>query len=154
MVAAEAAAAGSPPLVARHSGLAEVAAGLEEAYPERLRHLASFETGDAADLARKLNELLALPAAGSRRAQSRRPSRGRRAVVVDERRAEAARSGLNVAVPRPASSRLVLPPMGEEQRVSLAGASRDVTRCVRPTAPISPLRSKKSSRSSIPRRSN
>ena len=33
MVAAEAAAAGCPPLVARHSGLAEVAAGLEEAYP-------------------------------------------------------------------------------------------------------------------------
>jgi glycosyltransferase involved in cell wall biosynthesis len=60
MVAAEAAAAGSPPLVARHSGLAEVAAGLEEEYPERLRHLASFATGDAADLARKLEELLAL----------------------------------------------------------------------------------------------
>jgi glycosyltransferase involved in cell wall biosynthesis len=62
MVAAEAAAAGSPPLVARHSGLAEVAAGLEEEYPERLRHLASFATGDAADLARKLDELLTLPA--------------------------------------------------------------------------------------------
>jgi glycosyltransferase involved in cell wall biosynthesis len=60
MVAAEAAAAGSPPLVARHSGLAEVAAGLEEEYPERFRHLASFETGDAPDLARKLRELLAL----------------------------------------------------------------------------------------------
>src|SRR5207253_11380926 len=30
MVAAEAAAAGSPPLVARHSGLAEIAAGIEE----------------------------------------------------------------------------------------------------------------------------
>ena len=60
MVAAEAAAAGSPPLVARHSGLAEVAAGLEEEYPERFRHLASFATGDAADLARKLEELLAL----------------------------------------------------------------------------------------------
>ncbi len=60
MVAAEAAAAGSPPLVARHSGLAEVAAGLEEEYPERFRHLASFETGNAADLARKLGELLAL----------------------------------------------------------------------------------------------
>lgn len=60
MVAAEAAAAGSPPLVARHSGLAEVAAGLEEEYPARVRQLASFETGDAADLARKLNELLAL----------------------------------------------------------------------------------------------
>jgi glycosyltransferase involved in cell wall biosynthesis len=60
MVAAEAAAAGSPPLVARHSGLAEVAAGLEEEYPERFRHLASFRTGDAADLARTLGELLAL----------------------------------------------------------------------------------------------
>jgi glycosyltransferase involved in cell wall biosynthesis len=60
MVAAEAAACGCPPLVARHSGLAEVAAGIEEEYPERLRHLASFETGDAADLARKLNEILAL----------------------------------------------------------------------------------------------
>ncbi len=60
MVAAEAAAAGSPPLVARHSGLAEVAAGLEEEYPARFRHLASFETGNAADLAAKLTELLAL----------------------------------------------------------------------------------------------
>ena len=63
MVAAEAAAAGSPPLVSRHSGLAEVAAGLEEEYPVSARHLASFETGNAADLAAKLNELLALPAA-------------------------------------------------------------------------------------------
>ncbi len=63
MVAAEAAAAGSPPLVARHSGLAEVAAGLEEAYPERLRHLASFDTGNAAELARKLNAILGLPRA-------------------------------------------------------------------------------------------
>jgi glycosyltransferase involved in cell wall biosynthesis len=60
MVAAEAAAAGSPPLVARHSGLAEVAAGLEAAYPERFRHLASFESGDAADLAGKLTEILSL----------------------------------------------------------------------------------------------
>ena len=62
MVAAEAAAAGSPPLVARHSGLAEVAAGLEEEYPAHLRHLVSFATGDAAELGQKLNELLALPA--------------------------------------------------------------------------------------------
>ncbi len=63
MVAAEAAAAGSPPLVARHSGLAEVAAGLEEEYPPHLRRLASFETGDAAELATKLRDLLALPPA-------------------------------------------------------------------------------------------
>jgi glycosyltransferase involved in cell wall biosynthesis len=61
MVAAEAAAAGSPPLVARHSGLAEVAAGIEAEYPDRLRHLASFETGDADDLRTKVRELLALP---------------------------------------------------------------------------------------------
>jgi glycosyltransferase involved in cell wall biosynthesis len=61
MVAAEAAAAGSPPLVARHSGLAEVAAGIEEEYPEDRRSLVSFERGDAADLERKLRALLALP---------------------------------------------------------------------------------------------
>ncbi len=60
MVAAEAAAAGSPPLVARHSGLAEVADGLEQEYPPSLRHLASFATGDAGELALKLRELLAL----------------------------------------------------------------------------------------------
>ncbi|HWN20566.1 MAG TPA: glycosyltransferase family 4 protein [Gaiellaceae bacterium] len=77
MVAAEAAAAGSPPLVARHSGLAEVAAGLEEEYPVHLRHLASFATGDAAELGRKLNELLALPA-GDRAALS---EAGRRATL-------------------------------------------------------------------------
>jgi glycosyltransferase involved in cell wall biosynthesis len=60
MVAAEAAAGGSLPLVARHSGLAEVAAGLEAEYPPDRRALASFETGDAHDLARKLGILLAL----------------------------------------------------------------------------------------------
>jgi len=60
MVAAEAAAAGCPPLVARHSGLAEVAEGLEVEYPPTLRHLTSFATGDAADLRTKLAELLAL----------------------------------------------------------------------------------------------
>src|SRR5204863_9796483 len=60
MVAAESAAAGCPPLVARHSGLEEIAAGLEQAYPTELRHLASFETGDSLDLAAKLHELLAL----------------------------------------------------------------------------------------------
>ena len=60
MVAAEAAATGCPPLVARHSGLAEVAEGLEAEYPAELRELTSFETGDADDLRRKLGALLAL----------------------------------------------------------------------------------------------
>jgi glycosyltransferase involved in cell wall biosynthesis len=63
MVAAEAASAGCPPLVARQSGLAEVAAGLEESYPARLRHLAAFRTGDAGDLERRLRELLSLSSA-------------------------------------------------------------------------------------------
>jgi glycosyltransferase involved in cell wall biosynthesis len=60
MVAAEAAAAGVPPLVARHSGLAEIAAGLEQAYPERHRSLAAFTTGDSIELAEKLHDLLVL----------------------------------------------------------------------------------------------
>ena len=62
MVAAEAAACGCPPLVARHSGLAEIAAGLEEAYPPALRSLAAFTSGDASDLREKLAALLGLPA--------------------------------------------------------------------------------------------
>jgi glycosyltransferase involved in cell wall biosynthesis len=66
MVAAEAAAAGTPPLVARHSGLAEVAAGLEEAYPAEHRRLASFTTNDVDDLRRKLAALLALEPAERR----------------------------------------------------------------------------------------
>ena len=61
MVAAEAAACGCPPLVARHSGLAEIASGLEAEYPARYQHLAGFRTGDVDDLTEKLGELLALP---------------------------------------------------------------------------------------------
>jgi glycosyltransferase involved in cell wall biosynthesis len=79
MVAAEAAACASPPLVARHSGLAAVAAGLEAEYPPQYRGLASFVSGDADDLAAKLDALLALPradwaelAAAARRAAVRR----------------------------------------------------------------------------------
>ena len=74
MVAAEAAAAGCPPLVARHSGLAEVADGLEAEYPTALRDLASFTSGDASDLRRKLTRLLELegPERESIRAAARR----------------------------------------------------------------------------------
>jgi glycosyltransferase involved in cell wall biosynthesis len=67
MVAAEAAAAGCPPLVARHSGLAEVAAGLEEAYGPERAALASFSSGDAGDLAARLEALLSLPKGERRR---------------------------------------------------------------------------------------
>jgi glycosyltransferase involved in cell wall biosynthesis len=61
MVAAEAAAAGCPPIVARHSGLREIAEGLEAEYPPGHRELTSFANGDAANLAEKLRRLLALP---------------------------------------------------------------------------------------------
>ena len=61
MVAAEAAAAGCPPLVARHSGLAEIAEGLEAEYPPEHGALASFATGDVGDLVGRLQALLALP---------------------------------------------------------------------------------------------
>src|SRR5262245_28355674 len=61
MVAAEAAAAGCPPLVARHSGLAEVAEGVEAEYPAAYRDLGAFTSGDASELARKLTALLTLP---------------------------------------------------------------------------------------------
>jgi glycosyltransferase involved in cell wall biosynthesis len=79
MVAAEAAAAGSPPLVARHSGLQEIAEGLEAEYPPEHRHLTSFASGDADDLTAVLDELLRLPqaeheriAAAARRAVEQR----------------------------------------------------------------------------------
>jgi glycosyltransferase involved in cell wall biosynthesis len=62
MVAAEAAAAGSLPLIARHSGLAEIAEGLEAEYPPDYHDLTSFETGNASDLDHKLSALLALSA--------------------------------------------------------------------------------------------
>lgn len=61
MVAAEAAACGSPPLVARHSGLAEIADGIRAEYPARFADLATFEPGSVADLRRKLVEFLSLP---------------------------------------------------------------------------------------------
>ena len=66
MVAAEAAAAGVPPVVANHSGLAEVAAGIAEEYPTALAHLTSFATGDAESLRARIAELLALPEAERR----------------------------------------------------------------------------------------
>ncbi len=89
MVAAEAAACGSPPLVARHSGLAEIAAALAEEYPEEHRHLTAFEPGDVADLTAKVSEILALSrpqwallAAAARRAAERRFSWERVAVAL------------------------------------------------------------------------
>jgi glycosyltransferase involved in cell wall biosynthesis len=79
MVAAEAGAAGCPPIVSRHSGLAEVAAELEAALPPALAPLVSFPTADADALRDRLVGLLALTTAdrGLLRATVRR--------VVEER---------------------------------------------------------------------
>jgi len=61
MVAAEAAAAGVVPVVADHSGLGEVGAGIAAELPPERAHLVTFPTGDAGALRRSLRELLALP---------------------------------------------------------------------------------------------
>ena len=60
MVAAEAAAAGVPPVVADHSGLAEVAAGIAAEYPADRAHLTTFRNGDVAALHGRLRELFDL----------------------------------------------------------------------------------------------
>ena len=78
MVAAEAAAGGSLPLVANHSGLAEIAAGVAEEYPEAHRDLTSFATGDALDLGSKLQRLLTLETS----ARAELAEAARRAVVA------------------------------------------------------------------------
>ena len=62
MVAAEAAACGSPPLVARHSGLAEIAEGLRGRVPGRASRARLVRERDVDDLAAKLSAILALPA--------------------------------------------------------------------------------------------
>ena len=66
MVAAEAASCGVLPVVAGHSGLAEVGAGIAAELPPDRAHLVTFPTGDAGALRERLQELLALPAAERR----------------------------------------------------------------------------------------
>ena len=60
MVAAEAAATGCSPVVARHSGLAEVADGIQGFLPEHLKGTLSFTRGDALDLRATLTTVLEL----------------------------------------------------------------------------------------------
>jgi glycosyltransferase involved in cell wall biosynthesis len=70
MVAAEAAAAGTPPVSAAHSGMAEVSQVLAEALPPEAAGLVSFELGDRAveALASCLNGWLGLEPATRERA--------------------------------------------------------------------------------------
>jgi glycosyltransferase involved in cell wall biosynthesis len=66
MVAAEAASAGVVPVVADHSGLAELAAGIARELQPEHAGLVAFPTGDAAALRERLRSLLELPAAERR----------------------------------------------------------------------------------------
>ena len=73
MVAAEAAAAGCPPLVARHSGLEEVAEGLEAAYPPELpapRELRDRRLARSRRQAARAARPAARPRAGARRGRA------------------------------------------------------------------------------------
>ena len=62
MVAAEAASAGVLPVVAAHSGLAEVAAGIGDEVGPEVTPLLSFRAGDAAALRERLAAILSLAA--------------------------------------------------------------------------------------------
>ena len=129
MVAAEAAAAGCPPLVARHSGLAEVAAGLEEAYPPELGHLAAFDTGDAAGSRAAARRAARAVAVGPRFRPSRCPRRRGRALELGRGLAPPARAvrlsrSAQVAIESAASTTLSRS-MGDEQRVPTDQLLRD-----------------------------
>lgn len=78
MVAAEAAACGCPPLVADHSGLAEIAAGIRSHYPPGLTDLAAFPKGDHDALARRLKAFAGLSAA-----EQQAVAHGARAAALD-----------------------------------------------------------------------
>ena len=119
MVAAEAAAAGCPPLVARHSGLAEVAEGLEAAYPPELPAPGELRDRRLARPRRQAPRAARAAAPDARRelGDAARRRRGR-ALVVGGRRRAAARS--------PSSS--LLTSMGEAQKLpydELLRRSRD-----------------------------
>ena len=80
MVAAEAAACGALPVVARHSGLAEVARTLAAAVPEPARPWLTFDVGPDAvpELARRPRRLAGGAAGAPRARPARRWSRSTR----------------------------------------------------------------------------
>ena len=87
MVAAEAAAAGSLPLVANHSGLAEIAAGVAEEYPEGKRDLAELRDGQRCRARREAPPAARARPGGARRARRGSEEGGRRPLELGRRRA-------------------------------------------------------------------
>ena len=119
MVAAEAAAAGSPPLVARHSGLAEVAAGLEEEYPERFATSRRSRPATPPTCAQAARAARALAAPTATRCGTRRARRSSSAG-----RGRASPSACSPRFDRTAT----LPAVGDEQKISwqeLLASSRE-----------------------------
>ena len=145
MVAAEAAAAGCPPLVARHSGLEEIAEGLEEAYPADLP--APRELRDRRLARPRRQAPRPARAAGGRRARGAR--RGRAAAS----RSSAGRGRASQHACSSPSNRL-LASMGEAQKLPYDELLAPVARRRSRPAPTSRSRSRRSSRSSTPRRSS
>ena len=76
MVAAEAASAGCPPLVARHSGLAEIAEGLEAEYPPEHRTSPASRRATPTTSAPSSSALLSLPPQRARRSRRGSAQRG------------------------------------------------------------------------------
>ncbi len=106
MVAAEAAAAGVPPVVADHSGLAEVAAGLEREYPPGLAHVVRLR-----DRRRRRAARSASPSCSR--------SRRRSAATLGARRPPRRRAQLELGRASPSGllSLHRLPAVGDEQKV-------------------------------------
>ena len=107
MVAAEAAAAGVPPVVADHSGLAEVAAGIAAEYPPELAQLRRSRAAMPPRSRERLRELLALPR-GAERPRPRGAPRRRAQLELDAGGRAAARATRN---------RARLSPVGDEQKI-------------------------------------
>ena len=108
MVAAEAAATGCPPIVARHSGLAEVAAGLEAELPPQLARLVSAPTGDVSALRRAARGAVRAPCERPRAAPRDRAAGRRGALELGGRRPTAPRTEL-VTISRKAVARVRFP---------------------------------------------
>ena len=101
MVAAESAAAGCPPVVADHSGLASVADGLEASYPPELHDLVRFPTRTRGALRERLAGILALGPEDRTRDPRCRPPGGGRALELAKRGDADQRDGLTHAGTRP-----------------------------------------------------
>ena len=143
MVAAEAAAAGSPPLVARHSGLAEVAAGLEEEYPPHLRRPGALRDGRRRRARDKLQRAARAAAGRPRGARARPPAAPRSS------------AGAGRASPRrlAGTASTTLPRMGDAQRLPYDELLRTARERFDERQPTSRSRWRRSSRCSTRRRS-